>query len=148
MSARVHFVALRTGGLVLPNLAGWSAAGLGPSGDANIGLGLLVLGVRLLVGVGWAARDGARAARRGAALMPLVASWAVAVVLAAVLGAVWIRVGGALLGGGFFPGVLLSDLAGLVPFEGVLLGVLVVLALLGAHAAARPARPQGAAARR
>ena len=140
MPSPVPFVAVRTAGLVLLYVALWWAGGLLPSeGGADIGHGLLTLALPALVAGIAAARDGHGGGRSGGRLLPLVVGWAVVAVLFGAATAVWISVGGALTGGGFYAEVLLGDLRSVAPFTAVVVGVPALLALTVAHSGTRPA---------
>lgn len=145
MRSPVPFVAVRTGGLVLLDVAATSLGDLLPSeGGANIGFGLLVFLALVVAASVWAARDGRRGGRAGTRLPPLAACWAAVVVLVAAATAVWISVGSALHGGGFSLEVLASDLRSVTPFTAGLIGVPALIALAVVHSGTRP---EGSAAR-
>jgi hypothetical protein len=63
--ALVPPVAVRTAALVALAAAGWLVSAVDDSPDANIGLGLLLIGSMLLGVVAWGAADGVRSVRRG-----------------------------------------------------------------------------------
>ena len=65
MHALVPPVAVRTAGLCALAASGWLLAGLVDSPDANIGLGIVLLGSLVLTVVVWGAIDAVRSVRRG-----------------------------------------------------------------------------------
>ncbi|WP_336029038.1 hypothetical protein [Geodermatophilus sp. FMUSA9-8] len=76
----------------------------------------------------------------------LVSGWVLVAVLAAAADATWISMGSALSGGGVDPEVLRSDLRELTPFQGCLIGLPAILALLsGYNTPGQPVPPGGPA---
>jgi hypothetical protein len=63
--ALVPAVAVRTGALVALAATGWLVSAADGSPDANIGLGMLLLGSLVLAVVVWGAVDGLRSVRQG-----------------------------------------------------------------------------------
>jgi hypothetical protein len=65
MRALAPAVAVRTGALVALAATGWLVSAADGSPDANIGLGMLLLGSLVLAVVVWGAVDGLRSVRQG-----------------------------------------------------------------------------------
>jgi hypothetical protein len=117
-------VAIRTTGLIALAVTAWGLSAAVDSPDANIGLGILLLGALVLTVATWAAIDGVRSVRQGRPDREGVLVWVVSAAAFGVLTAVGTELAVAVSGG--------AD-------DGVPIGVLVNASLTYAGLIAAPA---------
>ena len=102
-------VAVRTAGLAALAVVGWAVAAADDSPDANIGLGMLLLGSLVLAVAAWGGIDGVRSVRQGRPDREGVLVWLLSAAGFGLLAAVVTGVGVAMTEGGPVPfGPLLS----------------------------------------